>query len=171
MPMTKGYHVHDITPEWLRELYEDKQMSTTDIAEMCNYSTSHIRRLLTEFGIKKRSRVEGVRTERSRQKRSIKMKGKMAFDKNPMFKGGYELQGYRKIGKRFEHRIIMEKVLRRKLGAYEVIHHINGNRMDNRPENLLVMTRSEHLILHQKNGGYRRGLKPWNYKGGFCNDN
>lgn len=113
MPMPKGYHIYKIDKEWLREMYEDRQMSTTDIASICNYSARQISRLLTEFGIKKRSRADGVKTERSRQKRSIKMKGKMILEKNPMFKGGHISDGYKRIGKRLEHRIIAEKILGR----------------------------------------------------------
>jgi len=32
----------------------------------------------------------------------------------------------------------------------EAVHHLNGDRTDNRLENLQVMTRSEHAILHQE---------------------
>lgn len=47
-----------------------------------------------------------------------------------------------------KHRNIIEEFLGRKLKSNEIIHHINGNRGDNRIENLKIMTTKEHLRLH-----------------------
>lgn len=47
-----------------------------------------------------------------------------------------------------EHILIAEKKIGRYLTENEVVHHINGRKWDNKPENLSVMTKSEHSKLH-----------------------
>lgn len=50
----------------------------------------------------------------------------------------------------FEHIVVAEGVLGRSLNELEVVHHINGNKRDNRPENLMVFpTTGDHIKHHR----------------------
>lgn len=46
------------------------------------------------------------------------------------------------------HRLVIENKIGRRLKTDEVVHHINENKLDNRIENLELMTREEHTSHH-----------------------
>ncbi len=48
-----------------------------------------------------------------------------------------------------EHILVVEASIGRPLEPGGVVHHVNGIRNDNRPDNLQVMTRAEHVRIHK----------------------
>ena len=48
----------------------------------------------------------------------------------------------------------MESILGRKLSKDEIVHHKDGNKLNNNPDNLVVMSKKEHTLLHMKEGAY-----------------
>jgi hypothetical protein len=45
--------------------------------------------------------------------------------------------------KEFQHRVVMEQIIGRRLHPFENVHHVNGIRDDNRPENLELWVTSQ----------------------------
>lgn len=83
-------------------------------------------------------------------------------ENNPNWKGGKVIDnGYVRIyignGKyKAEHKIVMEKKLKRKLTPNEIVHHIDEKfeaRKNNNLSNLQLTDRSKHISHHKKGSG------------------
>jgi hypothetical protein len=126
---------------------------------------------------KKKDRGDKVKwTEEMRAKMSLKYKGdgnpnygnprgvkgykkpSMSGEKHFNWKGGYSISpdGYKVFenvytgGKReTEHRLVVEKHIGRKLLSYEIVHHMDGNKINNDIRNLVIVTRAEHINIHR----------------------
>ncbi len=80
---------------------------------------------------------------------------------HPNFKGGHiSGSGYKVISRLghsnlYEHRVIAEQMVGRPLLPNEVVHHKDGNRLNNNPDNLQVMTVSAHNQLEGRRRAQR----------------
>lgn len=139
---------------------------TYELAEHFGLDPSCIWRALKTLGVKTRGASEALAAS-FRSGRSTAARGQ----NNPAWRGGrakhsagYVLRlvpghpranvnGYVK-----ESIIVVEDCLERKLLPSEIVHHINGIRDDNRPENLAVMPEKHHREFHAFAVGGKIGI-------------
>lgn len=111
-----------------------------EIAQRFEVSKTPIRRILRERRVPRRA-------AKPRQ-------GRGAGAENPAWKGGRRVRtdGYVMVwtpeGDVLEHRLVMSQVLGRALRPDEVVHHRDGDKQNNHPSNLEVMSQSDHAALH-----------------------
>lgn len=122
-------------PEWLRQKYGELGTQKA-VAQLCGTSGTHIGRKLREFGIPIKKPKHGPQVN------------KLGY--RMVYCPGH--RGSTTYGYVLEHRLVMEKHLGRELGTREHVHHKNGDKLDNRIENLVVLTTKQHRKRH---GGFR----------------
>lgn len=130
----------------LEELYTVRKLSDRQIAELKGVSRNAVRLRRRRLGIPSRSYSESLKLATAKGAKSKSWKGGRICvgrgyiiiyrPEHPHAKKGYVL----------EHRLVVEKKLGRYLRPWEVVHHQNGIKDDNRPENLeLFPSDAQHM--------------------------
>jgi hypothetical protein len=152
--------------KWLRYNYYSEKHSANEMAEMTGVEVTTILRWMDHFGLERRTITEI--TDRTRTKIS-KIASEKRGDKTSRWNGGQAIRhGYRFIlqpdhpnanalGYVQEHRLVMEFVLARLLERAEVVHHRDGNRLNNIIDNLFVFPNSS---AHAKFHSYKKFVNP-----------
>lgn len=89
-------------------------------------------------------------------KKIEKLKLKKNYKYNYISSQGYLVDSTVRNNKKLIHRQVMESYLGRKLRSNEIVHHIDGNKLNNDISNLCILSRSEHAKLHDNLGIYKK---------------
>lgn len=139
--------------EWLRNEYLVEMKSIKQIAEEIGAPHGVVHSALTHMGIKTRNPKESlaVKYEHGRfgEIASNWRGGRVKTGNGHMYIYAPSHPFSNQKGQVMEHRLVMEKKLGRYLTPEEVVHHMDGDKLNNDESNLeLFANRGEHLKAH-----------------------
>jgi len=131
----------DLTRERLDELYLKQKLSRSKISVLTGYSDWTIEKALEIYGISKRNRTEVMII--ANQGRPLPTGGRRIEEGYVLI---YKPDHHRANRHRYvwEHILVWEETSGRLLPDGWIVHHINGCKNDNRPQNLMAMPRKSH---------------------------
>ena len=145
------------TDERLKKLSEDRKGSGNPMAGRPAWNKGLTAETNETIALMRDKNIGRVVTDETREKQRLAKLGLRGSESNN-YKQGRHLVGkpgfqYWVIGdgdtKKYEHRLIAEAALCREIKKEEHVHHLNGDKLDNDPKNLLVLYRGAHIRLHK----------------------
>ncbi len=159
--------MHGMDDETFKQflLKEYKVKSLSQIAKDLNVSTNIVCKYMDQYGIPRHKHKEANaifnKGNHNNYKGGRASHGdgyiKLLMPEHPRAINGYVL----------EHIVIAERKIGRSLTKEEVVHHINGIKDDNRPENLIVLTKKEHSNLHKNGSNIYKSISQIQKEGDF----
>lgn len=143
----------NLTPEELGRLYLEEKLTTYQVGDLIGITAPQVRYWLQKFDIRIRGASEANRLAFLKGRR---VDGNRRGAESPSWKGGRhkDTNGYiqvyapshpRAVGRYVsEHILVWEKTNNREIPKAYKIHHLNGVRDDNRPENLVGLSTKDH---------------------------
>ena len=137
---------------WLVNAYVVEKRSMYDIADEVGSTAGNIRDHLRVQGVKLRSVKEGILLAEPDGRHGKNAHhwggGRVKLESGYVYQYAPEHPNATKLGYVMQHRLIAEGVLGRFLDSKEVVHHIDGDKRNNDPSNLEVLTRGDHVKRH-----------------------
>jgi len=151
---TEQPHRHErkinIDKNKLKELYVDRQLTSIEVAKILGLTKATVQKRLKEYGLMRTQHDAFAISKRiGKRKYSSPIIGQIRMAGRGYVKT-YAPQHYKadKAGYIYEHLFVWEEYHHKKLPEGYIIHHLNGIKDDNRPENLAAMPRTEHAKIH-----------------------
>ena len=139
----------DITKNQLDWIMRKNNIRNYKSKKYSDYELEFIRNNYPKFGSKYCANKLG-RSENAINKKIKKMGLSIKWSYTYINKQGYLINCKDRNNKFEVHRKVMEEKLGRKLSSDEIVYHIDGNKLNNNPNNLELTNRREHINKYRK---------------------
>jgi len=142
------YRVH--SPHVLRDYFEACAYKPAVLAKRLGIHYQSVRVLLQQNDLWHHVKTRNGKGSGTNQRKKVLKNphGYLYSSNHESYKVTHDKDGQARSRRQLQHIEVAERTLGRALTKDEVVHHVNLDKTDNRPENLYVTSRSEHKKTH-----------------------